>query len=215
MSRPSAHLDRKLIGAARALLPRTGLDGLSVREVARRAGVNIGMFHYHFKSKEAFVRAVLESVYGDFLASFHEAAEGPGAARERLRAVLVAYAHFARRQRVFYAMMMRELLAGRPEMIAFARTRFPKHAGALMDLIERCRREKTVRDLPTPVLCMFAMSAMGVPNLAAAGLERCGQKRIGGFPVKDFIETVLSDRMIETRADMVLAALAPARGGRK
>ncbi len=212
MSRPSAHLDRKLIAAARELLPRTGLGGLSARVVARRAGVNLGMFHYHFKSKGAFVHAVLADVYGDFLTSFQEAAQGPGTARERLRAVLVAYAQFARRHRVFYSMMMRELLAGDPEMLSFARAYFPKHGEALMALIERCRREKTVRDLPTPVLCMFAMSTMGVPNVAATGLERCGQKKIGGYPVKDFIQTVLSDRMIETRADMVLAALAPARG---
>jgi AcrR family transcriptional regulator len=215
MSRPSAHLDRKLIAAARELLPETGLSGLSAREVARRAGVNLGMFHYHFKSKRAFVHAVLADVYCDFLTSFQEAAQGPGTARERLRAVLVAYGHFARRHRVFYAMMMRELLAGDPEMLSFARVHFPKHGSALMSLIERCRRDKTVRDLPTPMLCMFAMSTMGVPSVAATGLERCGQKKIGGFPVKDFIETVLSDRMIETRADMVLAALAPARGGKR
>jgi AcrR family transcriptional regulator len=209
MTRPSAHLDRKLVAAARALLPETGLSGLSVREVSRRAGVNVGMFHYHFKSKEAFVRRVLEEVYGDFLASFQEAAEGPGSAPERLRRVLVAYAYFARRNRTLYAMMMRELLNGHGEMVAFARVHFPRHTGVMMRLMEECRREKAVRDLPSPSLCMFAMSSMGMPNVAATGLENCGQKKIAGVPVKSFIAKILSDEMIETRADMVMAALAP------
>ena len=213
MSRPSAHLDQKLIATARELLPQTGFSGLSVREVARRAGVNIGMFHYLFKSKNAFVHRVLEDVYGDFLTTFLEAAETPGSARERLRAVLVAYAHFARSNRVFYAMMMRELLGGHPEMAAFAREYFPKHAGVLMTLIERCRRDKSVRELPTPVMCMFAMSSMAAPNLVVTGLESCGQKKIGGMSVKEFGEIVLSDGMIEARADMVLAALAPQKKG--
>ncbi len=213
MSRPSAQLDKKLISAAREMLPRTGLSGLSVREVARVAGVNIGMFHYLFKSKQAFIKRVLADVYGDFLTTFLEAAEVPGSARERLRAVLIAYASFARSNRVFYAMMMRELLGGHPEMAAFARAYFPKHAGVLMTLIELGRREKSLRELPTPAMCMFAMSSMAVPNLVVAGLERCGQKKIGGMAVKEFGEIVLSDRMIEARVDMVLAALAPQKKG--
>jgi AcrR family transcriptional regulator len=211
MSRPSAHLDRKLVAAARAMLPETGLSGLHVREVARRAGVNAGMFHYHFKTKEAFLARVLGEVYQDFLVSFQEAAEGPGSALLRLRRVLIAYAHFARRNRVFYSMMMRELLNGNGEMIAFARANFPRHADAMMRLVEECRRSGAVRDLPTPVLCMFAMSTMGVPNVASTALERSGQKRLGGRPVKEFTEMILSDAMIETRADMVLAALAAGR----
>ncbi len=135
MSRPSAHLDRKLVAAARAMLPETGLSGLSVREVARRAGVNAGMFHYHFKSKKAFLHRVLGEVYQDFLVSFQEAAEGAGPARERLRRVLIAYAHFGRRHRVFYSMMIRELLNGRPDMIAFAKANFPRHADAMVRLM--------------------------------------------------------------------------------
>ena len=211
MSRPSAHLDRKLVAAARALLPRAGFSGLSVREVARRAGVNVGMFHYHFKSKDAFLHRVLGEVYQDFLVSFQEAAQGPGSPRARLRRVLVAYAHFARRNRVFYSMMLRELLNGNDEMIAFARANFPRHAGAMMSLAEECRRTGAFRDLPAPVLCMFAMSSMGVPNVAATGLERSGAKTLGGRPLKEFTDMILSDAMIETRADMVLAALARGR----
>ncbi len=197
------------------MLPETGLTGLRAREVARRAGVNVGMFHYHFKSKDAFVRRVLEDVYDDFLTSFAEAAGGPGTARERLRRVLVAYAHFARRRRTIYSTMMRELMNGHSDMIAFARERFPNHLRPLMRLFDECRREKAVRDLPTPALCMFAMGSMGMPNLAATALELSGQRRMSGWNIKEFIDMTLSDEMIETRADMALAALAPARGRKK
>jgi AcrR family transcriptional regulator len=211
MSRPSAHLDRKLVDAARALLPRAGFSGLSVREVARRAGVNVGMFHYHFKTKDMFVERVLAELYGDFLLSFQEAALGPGEARLRLRNVLVAYAHFARRNRTLYSMMVRELLNGQPDMAKFARAHFPRHMDAMMRLMTECRREGVVRDLPSPVLCMFAMSTMGVPNILVTGLERNLQKAVAGKPVKEFTDMILSDEMIEIRADMVLAALAAAR----
>ncbi len=85
----------------------------------------------------------------------------------------------------------------------------------MMLLMEECRRTKVVRDLPAHVLTMFAMSSMGVPNVAATGLERSGKTKVYGQSVKEFIDMVLSDEMIETRADMVMAALAPARGGKR
>src|SRR3569832_1332874 len=116
MPRPSAHLARKLVSAARAMLPRTVISGRAVREVARRAGVNAGMFHYHFKTKDAFLQRGLSECYEDFLQSIREAAEGPGGSSERLRRVLVAVARFARDNRVMYALMLRELLIARPEM---------------------------------------------------------------------------------------------------
>lgn len=211
MPRPSRNLDRKLVEAAHELLPRVGFAGLKVREVARRAGVNPGMFHYHFKSREAFLHRVLWDVYGDFLASFQEAADSPGTPRARLRRVLVAYGVFARRNRVFYSLMMRELLSGNPEMLAFARRNFPRHAETMMKLMDECRRAGLIRELPGPMACMFAMSTMGIPNVAATGLERNGLRSFAGLPTPELIEALLCDAMIAERADMVLAALKPER----
>lgn len=214
MARPSANLDRKLIDAGRAMLPETGLSGLSVREVCRRAGVNSGMFHYHFKSKDAFVRRVLNECYERFLGAFREA-EGTGSPRERLRRVLIAVGRFSRDNRSFQTLMMRELLDGQPEMSRFAKENFGRHVDIVFRLIEECRREGTVRPLPPPVLAMFAMSTMSLPALAVTGFERNGVRALGGRPLKEFAATALADAMIETRADMVLAALAPAPAGRR
>src|SRR5437879_3752946 len=120
MPRPSQNIDLKLVAAAREMLPETGFSGLKIRDVARRAGVNPGMFHYHFKTQEAFRRRVVLEVYEDFLSSFVEAAEGPGGARARLKRVLVAVARFARDNRVFYTLMIRELLNAQPDLSVFA-----------------------------------------------------------------------------------------------
>jgi hypothetical protein len=107
--------------------------------------------------------------------------------------------------------MLRELLNAQPEMYAFAKAQFPRHASVVMHLIEDCRKEKTVRPLPVPMLAMFAMSSMGLPNVVVAGLERNGVRTMLGRPIKEFARMILSDETIETRADMVMAALAPGR----
>lgn len=211
MARPSAHLDKKLVAAALAMLPETGFAGLSVREVARRAGVNVGMFHYHFKTREAFLHRVLDEVYGGFLETFEGAARGPGEPRARLRRVLVAVARFAREHRVFYSLMIRELLNAQPEMSSFAKKNFPRHASVVMGLMDECRRAGVIRPLPGPALCMFAMSTMAMPNVAVTAFERNGVRALGGRAMKDFAGMLLSDEMIEIRADMVMAALAAGR----
>jgi AcrR family transcriptional regulator len=212
MSRPSQNLDLKLVAAARAMVPAAGFSGLSVREVARRAGVNVGMFHYHFKTREVFVRRVMDEVYEDFFKTFVEAAEGSGGARARLRRVLVAFARFARENRVLYTLLLRELLNSQPDILAFAKEKFPRHAGVLIGLLSECRKEGVVRPLPVPSLAMFSMSTMGLPNIVVTAFEANKIKTIAGTPLREFSETLLSDEMIETRADMVLAALAPGRG---
>jgi len=209
MTRPSQNLDRKLVSAALAMLPETGFSGLRIREVARRANVNPGMFHYYFKSKEAFQRRVLQEIYDDFFKTFSEAAEGPGEPRARLRRVLVAFAHFARDNRVPYTLMMRELLNAQPDVFAFAQENFPRHVSVLIGLMEECLRAKTVRLLPVPALCMFAMGSMALPNVAITTMERNGLRRIVGKSLKEFSEELLSDEMIEIRADMALAGLSP------
>ena len=69
MARPSRNIDRALLAAGRDLLPLTGCRNLSVRQVTERAGVNLGMFHYHFRTRENFVRAVLQEMYEEMFAS--------------------------------------------------------------------------------------------------------------------------------------------------
>ena len=62
MPRPSRNIDQLLIAAALELLPNAGTSVLTIRQVCQHAGVNLGMFHYHFKTRDVFLRAVLRLV---------------------------------------------------------------------------------------------------------------------------------------------------------
>ena len=63
MPRPSRAVDEAMLRAGRALLPRLGCRGLTQRALAAHAGVQPGMFHYHFGSKDDFLRALLQQLY--------------------------------------------------------------------------------------------------------------------------------------------------------
>src|SRR5205807_6548787 len=50
----------RLLEAGERLFAERGLDGVSVRMITAAAGANTAAIHYHFGSKEALVRAILE-----------------------------------------------------------------------------------------------------------------------------------------------------------
>jgi AcrR family transcriptional regulator len=61
-NQPAAETRARLIDAALRLLSERGVAGVSVRDVAALAGVNHGLVHRYFGSKEALVRAAVERV---------------------------------------------------------------------------------------------------------------------------------------------------------
>jgi TetR/AcrR family transcriptional regulator, cholesterol catabolism regulator len=57
-------VDRKarILDAALSLLSEQGISGVSMRAVAREAGVALGLVHYYFDDKTSLVRAALRRV---------------------------------------------------------------------------------------------------------------------------------------------------------
>src|SRR5262245_28443689 len=129
MPRPGRNLDVALLQAGRELFPQAGCARLSVRAVAERAGANVGMFHYHFKSKDNFLRALLQQVYEEVFAGLSQAATRPGDAIEGLRGALVAAAGLLVRHRKVIARVWMDAVAGEPVATDFVRRNAPRHIG--------------------------------------------------------------------------------------
>ena len=62
--------DRKrAIGAAvRRLIVESGFEGLRMRDIADRVGINIATLHYHVPSKEALIELVTSTLRDEFIA---------------------------------------------------------------------------------------------------------------------------------------------------
>ena len=97
----------RVLEASEQLIAEAGLAGLSMREVARRAGVSHQAPYHYFADKAAIVAALVGrgfAVLGDRLA---EAAAGRGGIRERLEQVGRAYVLFALDEPVYFRLMFR------------------------------------------------------------------------------------------------------------
>lgn len=97
-------LPAALIAAARALLAEDGTEALSLRAVARRAGVSAMAPYRHFPDKEALLAAVAADGFRDFAATL-EAADRRVAPDRALLEQGVAYVRFACEQPALFRLM--------------------------------------------------------------------------------------------------------------
>src|SRR5437899_1233269 len=100
-ARPYHHgdLHRALVDAAFELVGEGGVEGLSVREAARRAGVSPGAPFRHFESRDALLAAVAEEAQRRFRAEIDRAlAKAPAHdPLQRFRCLGLAYLNWAMR----------------------------------------------------------------------------------------------------------------------
>ena len=204
--RPSRNLDRALLAAGRALLPQRGCAGLSVREVADAAGVNLGMFHYHFKSREAFLRALLQSMYEDMYAQLTFEADAKLGPIEALRAALRFMGRFVRANRPVLARVLGDALCGEAIAVEFLRTNFPRHLGVIMRLIEAGQAAGLVRPMPPPQALGVCAGSLAMPILVGGAVADSGA--LGEAGSRAITEILLSDAALDQRIELALAAIS-------
>jgi AcrR family transcriptional regulator len=115
-ARPYHHgnLRASLLEAADAVLAERGAQGLTLRDVARAAGVSHGAPYHHFASLNELLAAVAERgfvILGDAMA---QAVAVPDT-RERLLRVAQAYVDCARAHPERFRLMFGPMLAGKDE----------------------------------------------------------------------------------------------------
>jgi|SRR5688500_907496 len=211
--RPSRNLYRALLAAGRELFPSRGCAGLTAREVADAAGVNLGMFHYHFKSREAFLRALLQSVYEDMYSLLVVRATQLPQPGEQLRSfdvlrgALQFMGRFVRANRPILARVLVDALGGDPIAIEFLERNAPRHLKLLLGLVEAAQREGSVRQaVPAPQLLGFCAGSLAMPILfGGAVLERAAA---GAAHARMIEAALLSDAAIDQRIELALAAIA-------
>lgn len=100
----------KIREAADELFCRVGYDGVSVRDIAEKAGVNKALVFYHFESKAELFERILERYYEAHQRALAQAFEAEGTPRERIHRMLDAYLDFMAKN-VRYAVLVQQQLS--------------------------------------------------------------------------------------------------------
>jgi len=106
-TRPYHHgdLSRALVEAARRILEAEGPGALSLRAVAREAGVSPAAPYHHFKDKTELLEAVAEQGWHALGEAIAEARAKAPTPRESLSRIGLAYVKFARANPALYRLM--------------------------------------------------------------------------------------------------------------
>lgn len=162
MPRPATDIPVRILRAARDRFLSEGVDGASLRAIARDAGTNIGMLYYYYPTKDELFLAVVEEVYSALLADLTEALAPGVPARERISRLYSRLGALSADETAVLTLVIREILVSSPRLERmverFQRGHLPLILGTLADGVGSGEIDGTI---PPPVL-LIATFAIGV-----------------------------------------------------
>ncbi len=108
----------RLLETALDAFGELGFEGATTREIARRSGVNLGLFAYYFDGKEDLWRTCVDRAFSELGESVQEVLEQTEELplREQLERLIRGFLAFAARRPAFNRVMVREGMRGGPRM---------------------------------------------------------------------------------------------------
>jgi len=210
MARPGRNIEQALLKSGRKLYAQRGAAGLSVRALTDHARANLGMFHYHFRTKDEFLRRLLDGWYEEMFEALSGRVQQDGPPLERLQEALFFLASFARDNRTMLARVLMDAAGGNTVAAQFLRTNAPRHLGLLLGFMQQAESEGLIVATPPLQRFIFVMSAVAMPLLIAPGLHSLGvAPRVLGAQMQ---KQVMSDAAIRQRIALVLKAIATGKG---
>jgi AcrR family transcriptional regulator len=206
VARPSRQTDQRLIQAAQDLMRRSALSQLNLRQLADKAGVNLGMIHYHFKTKDQFIKAVLKDTYARFFKDFSLQVEGEKEPLAKLRRALISLGQFSYENRHLILSLLQDALNRDPSAKDFAKQLIAQHSQVILALLQQCQKEGSLVQAPLPMLMSYVMPAATTHGTILGLMEH-----VDADPslIENMKATVLRPEAIEQRVDWILAGLAP------
>jgi AcrR family transcriptional regulator len=190
MARPKSDIEPRIVNAARRRFLHEGVDGASLRTIARDAGTSIGMVYYYFPTKDDLFFAVVEEVYAKLLSDMTRALEPNTPAPERIRRLYERVGAVTETELHTVQLVVREALVSskrlRRLIARFQRGHIPLVLSALADGIREGSIDPT---LPPALLLLATLSIGAVPQF----VRRAAGKRapFADLPPSDALAPIL------------------------
>lgn len=174
-------VDRKarILDAALALLSEQGISGVSMRAVAREAGVALGLVHYYFEDKTSLVRAALRRIEELDVALVEADPSIPP--QQRLRAALrrIADPEFLTTEYLSLRLQLWALAQAHEDFAQINITAQKRYREGLADLIRAARPELSRRECDKRAADIDVVQN-GIWLTALLGLDRASIRRSVG-----------------------------------
>jgi AcrR family transcriptional regulator len=169
--RPYHHgnLRAALLAQAEQTLREHGLEGLSLRDLARQIGVSHGAPRRHFADRQALLDALAESGFARLGAQLRAAADSAGEGYEaRLRATGLAYVRFA----ISDAALLELMFAGKQrEQTGALHQAADRAFSVILELIEEGQANTALEPgEPERIGLLLFATMQGIAALVTAGI---------------------------------------------
>ena len=174
--RPYHHgnLRAALLGEAERTLREQGIDALSLRDLARQAGVSHAAPRRHFADRQALLDALAEAGFARLGGEVRAAIDGAGEDyHARLRAAATAYVRFATRDPALLDLMFAAKNAGPPAALHETPERLFTAVG---DLIRQGQQAGQLPPGdPERLLLLLVATLQGIAALVTSGRVQASQ----------------------------------------
>jgi AcrR family transcriptional regulator len=166
MARPRSNIEPRIVHAARRRFLKEGVDGASLRMIARDAKTSIGMVYYYFPTKDDLFFAVVEEIYQGILADLTRALANDAPVKQRLFRVSNRVGNLGKLELAVVQLIAREVLVSSSRfarLIArFQKGHFPI---VLRTLMEGVADGSIDARLPPAVVFLCTVAVCAVPQV--------------------------------------------------
>jgi AcrR family transcriptional regulator len=187
--------DERIVHAARERFLQDGVDGASLRGIARDAKTNIGMIYYYFPTKDDLFLAVVEEVYAGLLAGFEQALAPDVPFAERIRRLYVRIGRIDEAEFKVMRLVVREALISSTRLDRVIERFLRGHIPLILRAVADGVAEGALRRDVHPALFMMAVLVIGGPPQLAGKLarERLG---ISDLPTAEALASTLVELLL-------------------
>ena len=122
--------EQKILRAARPVFQQQGYAGARMRDIAEQAGINKGLLHYYFKSKEKLFEAIFQEAYLKIVRRVNETFTSAIPLFEKIDAFIDAYI---------------DLLEGDPNLLNFVISELNRNPEEFTEMLRSIKQEVSPR----------------------------------------------------------------------
>jgi AcrR family transcriptional regulator len=163
VARPRTDIRPRIQRAARQRFRENGVDGASLRAIARDAKTSIGMIYYYFPSKDDLFFAVVEESYEKILADLERVLAPDGTIEERLVRLYERIADASDEEVETVRLVAREALLSSARRDRLAQRFTRGHVGLILRTVMEGVKEGAFDSKRHPVVLLLATFSLAFP----------------------------------------------------
>lgn len=198
MPRPKSDIEPRIVHAARKRFLADGVDGASLRRIARDAGTSIGMIYYYFPTKDDLFLAVVEEIYGQVLTEWEQALSSASSFEDRVRNVYRRIGAMSDDELEVFRLVVREALVSSSRLDRLMERFKRGHIALMLQAVGDGVADGSLDQSIHPAVLMMSTFALGA---APQVIRRVAARRL------DFIGLPSGDAFTEQLLQVLLGGI--------